>query len=153
MKKIVINRCFGGFSLSPKGLKRFSELKGKECYFFKWNIKPNTYEPLSIEEAQETLLLFTTFSVPNPNDYLKTRGKDKDGTFKTQNEEYERISINNHNIKRDDLDLIKIVKELGKEANGRCAELKIVKIPSDVEWEIDEYDGLETIDEKHRSWS
>jgi len=33
-KKIVINTCFGGFSLSPKAIKRISELKGKECYFF-----------------------------------------------------------------------------------------------------------------------
>jgi len=31
--------------------------------------------------------------------------------------------------------------------------LKIIEIPEDVDWEVDEYDGLETIHEKHRSWS
>ena len=27
------------------------------------------------------------------------------------------------------------------------------EIPDDVEWEIDDYDGIETIHEVHRSWS
>ena len=38
--KIVINVCFGGFSLSNKAIKRYLELKGEECYFYKqtkWN--------------------------------------------------------------------------------------------------------------------
>lgn len=151
MKKIVINKCFGGFGLSPKGLKRFAELNGKECYFFKWDITPNTYTPLSIEEAEEQSLFFITFSVPNPQDYLKTDGRDKDGTFETRNKEYEEILIGN-DIKRDDPTLIQVVEELGTKANGGCANLKIVPIPNDVDWEIDEYDGLETIHEIHRTW-
>ena len=32
--KIVINVCFGGFSLSNKAIKRYLELKGEECYFY-----------------------------------------------------------------------------------------------------------------------
>ena len=55
-------------------------------------------------------------------------------------------------IKRDDLVLIQVIKELKDEANGRCAKLKIVKIPADVEWEIGEYDGSEWVSEKHREW-
>ena len=31
--------------------------------------------------------------------------------------------------------------------------LKIVEIPDDVEWFIDDYDGIETIHERHRTWS
>ena len=33
------------------------------------------------------------------------------------------------------------------------AELKIVEVPDDVVWEIDEYDGLESISEVHRRWN
>ena len=31
--KLVINSCYGGFHLSPKALKRYLELKGKNAYF------------------------------------------------------------------------------------------------------------------------
>jgi len=48
--------------------------------------------------------------------------------------------------------LLKVVKELGKKSWGRCAELKIVEIPNGIEYEIDNYDGVETVHEKHRSW-
>ena len=48
--------------------------------------------------------------------------------------------------------LIKVIEELKEEANGTFAELKIVEIPDDVEWGIEEYDGIEWISEKHRVW-
>jgi len=32
------------------------------------------------------------------------------------------------------------------------AQLKIVDVPDDVEWEISEYDGIEHVAEKHRAW-
>ena len=35
----------------------------------------------------------------------------------------------------------------------QCAELAIVEIPDGIEWEIDDYDGIETIAETHRTWS
>lgn len=54
--------------------------------------------------------------------------------------------------KRNDPKLIECVKKLDKKANGRYAKLKIVEIPDDVEWEIDEYDGVEWVAEKHRRW-
>jgi hypothetical protein len=56
-------------------------------------------------------------------------------------------------IERDDPYLVKIVREMGADANGRFASLKIVEIPSDVDWEIGEYDGREWVAEKHRTWS
>lgn len=55
-------------------------------------------------------------------------------------------------IPRDDPYLVKIVEELGLEANGDFAHLKIVEIPADVKWQIEEYDGIEWIAEKHRTW-
>ena len=67
-------------------------------------------------------------------------------------DEYGFYDETGENIKRDDPRLIKAVEKLKDKANGMSAELKVVKIPDDVEWEIDQYDGLEKIDEKHRSW-
>lgn len=58
---------------------------------------------------------------------------------------YANIERNNHN-------LIKCVEELGDSASGRFARLEIVDIPEDVEWEIEEYDGMETVREVSRSW-
>jgi hypothetical protein len=48
--------------------------------------------------------------------------------------------------------LLRLVKEMGAEANGPHADLMIVDVPDGVEWEIDQYDGAETIHEAHRSW-
>ena len=56
-------------------------------------------------------------------------------------------------IDRSDPLLVKVVEELGEEANGSCASLKIIEIPNGVEWEIEEYDGNEWVSEKHRTWS
>ena len=55
-------------------------------------------------------------------------------------------------IPRDDPYLIKIIRDLGMTANGAHANLKIVEVPPDVEWQIEEYDGNEWVAEKHRTW-
>jgi hypothetical protein len=55
-------------------------------------------------------------------------------------------------IERNNPLLVQVVEELGKEADGFCAELGIVTIPDDVDWYIHEYDGLEHVAENHRTW-
>lgn len=55
---------------------------------------------------------------------------------------------------RDDPALVQAVEELGGAvAGGEFASLKIVEIPDDVEWQIEEYDGWEWVAEKHRIWN
>jgi len=56
-------------------------------------------------------------------------------------------------IKRNDPILVEIVEQLGESANGSFAELKVVEIPDDVVWGIEEDDGHEWIAEKHRTWN
>jgi hypothetical protein len=56
-------------------------------------------------------------------------------------------------IPRNDPALVQVVEELGEKASDSCAKLRIVEIPANVEWEIDEYDGDEWVSEKHRRWS
>ena len=53
---------------------------------------------------------------------------------------------------RSDPDLVAVVEKLRKRANGDHAQLEVVEIPDDVEWQIEEYDGIEHVAEKHRTW-
>jgi hypothetical protein len=53
---------------------------------------------------------------------------------------------------RSDPDLVAVVEELMEESNGNYAALKIVEIPDDVDWVLQEYDGWEHIAEVHRTW-
>lgn len=76
-------------------------------------------------------------------DLLCERGVDKDQLY---NLLYEHKG-------RTDPKLIKVIEELGTEANGVHAELKVVEIPNNVKWHIHEYDGMEHIAEDHETWS
>jgi len=128
--KLVKNSCFGGFSLSPKAIARFAELKGKKAYFFKGLGEKIT--PVSLSELDNDLF-FSWYTVPDPEKY-KLNEPDEDGLYKGANERYKKISLEIND--RTDPDLIKVVEELGKEADGRCASLEIVEIPDGIEWEI-----------------
>ena len=55
-------------------------------------------------------------------------------------------------IERNDPILVQVVEEMGSNADGSVAELKIVEVPDDVEWMIEEYDGTEWVAEVHRTW-
>lgn len=48
--------------------------------------------------------------------------------------------------------LIQVIEDLSSKANEKYAELKVVIIPYDVKYGIDEYDGMESIHEVHRRW-
>ena len=80
-------------------------------------------------------------------------GPDDHGfTYFYVNEIDENNYFSDREIERNDPVLVEIVERLGSEANGRYSDLKIVEIPDDVDWEVMEYDGMEHIAEKHRTW-
>jgi hypothetical protein len=54
---------------------------------------------------------------------------------------------------RSDHRVIQVVEEMGEDSWGRFAELKIIEVPDDVEWDVKDYDGREWVAEKHRTWS
>ena len=139
--KIVINRCFGGYGLSHEAVMRYLELKGITVYpeqgegtwkfWTYWLVKPEGR--FGVKENEE----FYAMSIEDRQAYNK---KYSDETFEE------------NNIERNDSVLIQVIEELGDAANGEHAELAIVEIPDDVEWEISEYDGSEHVAEKHRVW-
>ena len=139
--KIVINRCHGGYGLSYEAVMRYLELKGIDVY----------------PEKNEGGWGHWTYWLVKPEDRLEK--KDNEAFYSLTTEEryaynqklYEQTFEENC-IDRDDEVLVRVVEELGDVANGDYAELAIVEIPHDVEWEISEYDGREHIAEKHRTW-
>ena len=153
--KVVINDCFGGFSLSPLAIKRMAELQKRDCYFFTHDWKSEQYIPVKLEDINQHSLLVFAFDIPNPNEVLKHK-KWSTMTDKQRSKNsnlYSKHIIKNRDYERHDTLLIQVVKELGTKANGQCASLKIVTIPDGTDYEIEEYDGNEHIAEKHRTWS
>ena len=73
-------------------------------------------------------------------------------------EEYKRMAciddpeFTDQDIDRDDTYLVRLVEEWGERAEDNFAQLKIVEVPADVDWIIQEYDGHEWIAERHRTW-
>lgn len=55
-------------------------------------------------------------------------------------------------IVRDDPLLVQVVEELGDKANTNLSQLKVIEIPEDVKWHIEDYDGIEWVAEDHRTW-
>ena len=155
MQEIAINVQHGGFSLSPLGVKRLAELKGLPCFLFKSYGDEKYTNAISPEEIGDSW--FSAFTVPNP---LEVAGSDQENwhnmsleEHQASNKRWEEISLEESPKDRNCPLLIQVIKELGEKSWGSHAKLKIVEIPDGVEWEIDEYDGLEWVAEKHRTWN
>ena len=137
MQKIVINNCIGGFGLSNEAMIMYAELKGIKIYPY-------------VSHYEDDVEIFTPYDPSSTEYYFCIHYATK---VLEPNED-----INDFyyypDIPRNDPDLIKVVETLGKKANDRHSELKIVSIPDDVEWIIMSSDmGMEYIAEKHRIWS
>lgn len=132
--KLVINNCYGGFGLSPKGLKRYLELKGKQAYFYiqsKYYHEDGGIEFKRIDNIEYFNDLF--FSCTTCDQGEKIMGYPKDAFEK-------------YNIQRNDPDLVQVVEEMGKEASGKCANLVVVEIENGRWYKINDYDGYESIE-------
>lgn len=142
--KVVINAQYGGFSLSAKALKYIADKLKTPIYFFKSSYSQGsyTYIPISFEEAEKNWLGIRAFSVPDPNS-----APDLEENYEKYNWSFTRYFKS-----RTDPLLVEVVETLGREASGHHAELKIIEIPDDIEWTVQEYDGWEWVAEKHRTW-
>jgi len=114
--KVVINCCYGGFSLSEKAMETYILKKG-------WEYK------------KMPPAFFNT-------DFMIKKEQDQEWNY-----------FDDVEIHRSDPDLLSTIEELGlEESNGSFAELRVVEIPDDIEWELSEYDGIECVAEVHRRW-
>ena len=142
MTKVVINTCFGGFSLSTEAEREYLRRQGKEAFFYTNERGPRGGVSFdAFVRATEDSLITYTFTEDKGDRFTKEEWVDDAGYIYLRD------------LERDDPDLVSVVEELGERANGSHAALKIVEVPDGVEWAIEEYDGREWIAEKHRTWS
>ena len=131
--KIAVNRCFGGFGISVKAFLYLVEKNSPLVEIEeKWGFTP-------YDLSKEKYIGGGLYSC---NSY-ELHNKDRTIIY-TNNCSYEE--------NRTHPDLIEVIELLKDDANGEHAELCIVEIPDDVDWEITEYDGIESVEEKHRRW-
>jgi len=145
VRRVVINVKYGGYGLSHKAIMRYLELCGREC----WPEHGGKFSALSGP---------TYWLVPPGPDRVESEPANWSEMSLTErqahNQKWSDQVFYDRDVARDDPYLAQVVRELGPElASGRYAELKVVEIPADVDWEIEEYDGAEWIAEKHRTWS
>jgi hypothetical protein len=144
VRKIVINDCHGGFGLSHEAIMRYLELAGEDV----WPEEPEQFA--NIIGPTYWLIPPNSPRVPaQPDDWHSMTMQAR----AAHNAAYSCQVFTPREVARDDPYLVQVVEELGsKVASGKHAELKVVVIPADVQWQIEEYDGAEWVAEQHRTW-
>jgi hypothetical protein len=140
--KVVINACFGGFSISLDAARHMaaagSQAAAKE-----------------VAEYEKELRDFAQYKSTGelPEGAERFTGKMWDISIKyNQLPKFHGYGPDGHYERNDPL-LVAAVEALGGKANGEHAKLKVVEIPDGTDYEISEYDGNEHIAEKHRTWA
>lgn len=132
MVKVVYNACYGGFSLSEAGVRRYAELKGIEVYPEKNGLPFTTYWTVPPEKRKRV--------IPS-----KEWGRATAAERERSNAAYMEQTLRDREIPRTDPCLVQVVEELGDAANGDCAHLRIEEVPKGARYRIDEYDGRESV--------
>jgi hypothetical protein len=141
--KIVINGCHGGFGLSDEAIDRYIELKGLKLFkHYNESWKCTSYFTVPYEEYEKA----------NKNDMTKTEWERQSEGWGRYKESNDLCWSGLYQIERNDPALVQVVEEMDHLANNTYSQLKVVEVPDDVEWYVEEYDGWEWVAEKHRIW-
>lgn len=136
--KVVINKCYGGFGLSEAAYE----------WMIEHGVPVRKYNPEKpgqnglyerVPENEGEIIFDRTLEPPGSlrDSMMRISGRYWDCWMRNDRK---------HPL------IVGVVEALGDKASGPFAKLKVVEIPADSEWEIDEYDGLETVREVGRTW-
>ena len=123
--KVVINKCYGGFGLSEAAYEALRKRGWSHAYVAGGGPGKNG---------------------PDLYTYRGSGYESLNGTTHYNTDRISELEFRSHP------DVVAVVEELGDAASGMLARLRVVEIPDGIEWEIDNYDGIESVEEVHRSW-
>lgn len=152
--KVILNKCFGGFGISPKAYKLYAEKKGIELYPYIEDYSNYTLKKETIYNKVDWTYMGLSRDF-NVHYFTKNLGETVVKNFDNKmefNELYKKYNLYINADYRTDPILIEVVEELGAEADGRFADLCVVEIPDNLNYVIDNYDGRETLHENVRTW-
>jgi hypothetical protein len=163
--KVVINVCYGGFSLSPKAVAYIANKNGLSCHFYVEILEDEDgnyissdnrgYKKVTQEYAMGASVwnASTIATIEEYQEFMDFNWKDSSKEERVaHNLRYKELHHEARSITRHDESLVEAVEVLGsKEASGDCAELKVIDIPIAV-YIINEYDGQESVSEPHQTW-
>ncbi len=141
MKKVILNKSYGGFGVSQKGYELYAKKKGFELIVYKRNY-----------DYESKNFYYTKLKYPTSEVLVEYFTKDFGDNVLISNEDYENYSLHLSWGYREDATLIEVIEELGEEANSIYSKLVIVEIPDDLDYMIDDYDGIETLHQKVQEW-
>ena len=145
MRKVAINVKHGGFGLSDAAYKKLIEW-GVPVRPYVWQQRNPETGKYDQPEANDGEIIFDRdITPPKPGE------EGLDAAMRRLSGRYWETWIRSDN--RDHPLVVRVIEELGPQSWGRFSELKVVEIPEDVEYTIEEYDGLEWIAEAHRTWA
>ena len=134
--KIVLNQCYGGFSLSNMAQALYIMANGQTPYFYKdcstyskdgaWK-RTDKYVHVDLKDIETTewrLYCTTQYQGEILHDYPEHIFRDRE-------------------IDRCDPILVSIVEIIGQEASSKFAKLNILEVDDDTLYRIEEYDGYE----------
>jgi hypothetical protein len=151
MKKVILNKCFGSFDVSPQAYQLYAMKKGySHLYKYKWAID-SWISPWDIYSDNHLYELIDLFDNSIGHYFTKYFG-DKIYKDEISKEDWDNYSLYLGNEHREDPILIEVVEELGDEASGRFGQLIVVQIPDDLDYVIDDYDGIETLHARTETW-
>ena len=132
MQEIVINRCYGGFSLSKTAV-----------YWLAEHCCEAAKREIARQDANLTSGSKYSWHVDRQKAWLEgDTGKLLAYAWHPADKDLGR----NHPL------LLACVRVLGEKADTTCSDLAIIEIPDGIEWEIESCDGQEWVAEKHRTW-
>jgi len=136
--KILLNKCFGGFTISSDAYSLYCEKKNIECHFYKensWNI----LQKCTFEQVQK-----------DPYCYCVSKDLGNRADYNTLSK-YIIKDPRDYDL-RTDKTWIEVVEELGEKVDTWASNICVIEIPDGIEYEIHDYDGFETVYEKGRCW-